>query len=162
MNLGTLVSFEGHRWRVYKVDRHVKTVTLIRWGGVFEEIADDNPGVSVVADPSEWPVVTARVRPNAGPLAKLSLTRGTRPRPLEPLVDWVPSDMGRAGGSIFINPGLKLRTGEVLIAEYKSGAVSRIVITKRYGTMAERKQRASGAPVKRGLMEFLDGEDFVE
>lgn len=162
MNLGTLVLFEGRRWRVYKVDRHVKTVTLIRWGGALEEIADDDPGATVVADPSEWPVVTARVRPNAGPLVTLSLTRGTRLRKLEPLVDWVPSDMARAGGSIFINPELKLRTGEILIAEYKSGAVSRIVITKRYGTMAERKQRASGTPEKRGLMEYLDGDDLVE
>ena len=161
MNLGALVKYEGHRWRVYRVDRHVKTVTLIRWGGALEEIADDNPGATVVADPSEWPVVTARVRPNAGPLVKLSLTRG-RMRQLEPLVDWVPSDMARPGGSIFMSPDLKLRIGEILIAEHKTGAASRIVITKRYGTMAERKRYALGSPEKRGLMEFLDGEDFVE
>lgn len=163
MNLGALVQYGGHRWRVYKVDRHVKTVTLIRWGGALEEIADDDPGATVVADPSEWPVVTARVRPNAGPLVNLSLTRGARMRALEPLVEWVPSDMARAGGSIFISPELKLRIGEVLIAEYqKSAANTRIVITKRYGTMAERKVARSGVPEKRGLMEYLDGEDLVE
>jgi hypothetical protein len=162
MNLGTLVKHEGHVWRVYKVDKHVKTVTLIRWGGALLEIADDDPGASVVADPSEWPVVTVRVRPNAGPLVTLSLTRGRRLRQLEPFVDWVPSDMGRPGGSIFVSPALNLRIGEVLIAEYKTGASARIVITKRFGTMAERKQQALGVPEKRGLMEFLDGDDFVE
>jgi hypothetical protein len=162
MNLGALVKYEGHRWRVYKVDRNVRTVTLIRWGGAIEEIADDDPGASVVADPSEWPVVTARVRPNAGPLVKLVLTRGPRQRQLEPLVEWVPSDMARPGGSIFMNPALKLRVGEILIAEYKTGTASRIVITKRYGTMAERRAHALRTPEKRGLMEFLDGEDIVE
>lgn len=161
MNLGTLVKFGGHRWRVYRVDKHVKTVTLIRWGGDLEEIADDDPEASIIADPSEWPVVTARVRPNAGPLVKLSLTRG-RLRPLEPFEDWVPSDMSRPGGSIFVNPALKLRMGEVLIAEYKTGSSARIVITKRFGTMAERKRQQEVSTEKRGLMDFLDGEDLVE
>jgi hypothetical protein len=61
-----------------------------------------------------------------------------------------------------MNPALKLRVGEILIAEYKTGTASRIVITKRYGTMAERRAHALRTPEKRGLMEFLDGEDIVE
>lgn len=161
MNLGALVMYGGHRWRVYKLDRHVRTVTLIRWGGAQEEIADDDPALSVVADPSEWPVVTARVRPNAGPLVKLCLTRGTRLRQLEPLVDWVPSDMSRPGGSIFVSPALQLKMGEILLAEYKSGSASRIVITKRFGSMAERKL-SQVVPEKSGLLDFLDGEDLVK
>jgi hypothetical protein len=162
MDLGALVKYGGHRWRVYKQDKNVRTVTLIRWGGDLEEIADDDPGAQVMANPSDWPVITARVKPSAGPLVKLSLTRGARSRCLEPLVEWVPSDMARAGGSIFMTPALKLKVGEVLIAQYKNGSASRIVITKRYGSMAERKVRASGVSEKRGLMDYLDGEDFVD
>lgn len=161
MTLGALVEYGGHRWRVYKIDRNVRTVTLIRWAGAVEEVADDDPAVRIVAELSEWPVVTARVRPNAGPLVKLSTTRGGRLRPLEPLVDWVPSDMSRAGGSIFMNPALKLRPGEILIAEYEKGSCVRVVITNRYGTMEARK-RQRAAVEKRGLMELLDGEDLIE
>lgn len=162
MNLGTIVEYEGHRWRVYKLDHHVKTVTLIRWDGTLEEIANDDVRAVVVANPSEWPLVTARVKPNAGPLVSLSLTRGTRRLELKPLVDWVPSDMGRAGGSIFMGPHLKLVIGETLLAQYKDGSATRIVITKRYGSMRERQNRRSGVTKKKGLLDVLEGDEFVE
>lgn len=161
MNLGAVVRYEEKLWRVYKLDSHVRTATLIRWGGHLQEVADDDPNVVVVANLDQWPVVTARVKPTAGPLVKLSLTRNGRSRALEPLVDWVPSDLMRAGGSIFMKPELNLRVGEILIAEYANGNATRIVITKRYGSMAQRKAPQS-LTKKKGLMEFLDGEDFVE
>lgn len=160
MDLGVIVTYGGHHWRVYKRDGHVRTVTLMRWGGHLEEIADDDPGAVVVANPRDWPVVTARVKPTAGLLVGLTLARGGRGRPLTPLVEWVPSDMGRPGGSIFISPALGLKIGEVLVAQYERGAGSRIVITKRYGTMAQRK--IPEPPKKRGLMDYLDGDDIVE
>jgi hypothetical protein len=162
MTLGDVVEYEGHRWRVYKVDRSVRTVALIRWGGSTQEVADDDPALVVIANPSGWPVVTARLKPNAGPVAKLSIARGGKLRGLRPLVDWVPSDLMRAGGSIFINPDFKLSLGEILIAEYKDGTASRIPITKRYGSVAQRSVVRSGVKKKKGLMGFLDGEDFVK
>lgn len=162
MDLGAIVEYGGHAWRICKRDGNVRTVTLIRWGGTTEEIADDDPGAVVVADPSTWPVVTARVKPTAGRITKLSMTRGGKSQVLKPLVDWVPSDFTRAGGSIFLCPALKLAVGEILIAEYERGNSTRILITKRYGTMAERKIVRSGLSKKKTLMDFLDGDEFVE
>lgn len=162
MELGAIVEYEGHRWRVCKLHRTVRTVTLVRWGGTSEEIADDTPEAKVVADPRHWPVVTARIRPNAGPLVRLSLTRRGRARALTPLVHWVPSDFERAGGSVFLHPQLKLVVGEILVAEHKDGSSSRIQITKRYGSMAQRRIVRSGLTEKKGLMDFLEGEEFVE
>lgn len=162
MTLGDIVEYGGHRWRVYKLDRSVRTVALIRWGGLTEEVADDDPGIVVMGNPIDWPVVTAPLKPNAGPVVKLSIARGGQLRGLRPLVDWLPSDLMRAGGSIFINPDFKLALGEILIAEYKNGTASRIAITKRYGSVAQRKVVRSGVRKKKGLMGFLDGEDFVK
>ena len=162
MILGAIVRYEGHSWRVFKLDRNVRTATLMRWGGSLQEIADDDTGAIVVADPSMWPVVTARVKTVAGPLVRLSLARRGRSRDLEPLAEWVPSDMTRAGGSIFVSPGLKLQVGEILVAGYTNGSALRIVITKRYGTMAQRMVRQSAVPRKKSLMDFLDGDDLVE
>ena len=162
MVVGELVEYGGHRWRVYKLDKGVRTVALVRWGGTTEEVADDDPGLVVVDNPSEWPVVTARIKPTSGALIKLSIARRGRLQALQPLVDWVPSDLMRAGGSIFINPKLALAVGEVLIAEYKDGSASRIPITKRYGSLAQRKVARASTPPKKGLMGILDGEDLVE
>ena len=161
-SVGDVVEYEGHRWRVYKADAGVRTVSLVRWGGATEEIADDDPKLVFFGRPSEWPVVTARVKPNAGPLMKLGIARGVRLEDLQPLVDWVPSDLMRPGGSIFIHPRLKLKVGNVLVAEYRDGTASRIVITQRYGTIAQRKIPRARVQQKKGLMDILDGEDVVE
>src|SRR5262245_47954365 len=139
MGLGHIVAYGGCRWRICKLDRGVRTVTLVGWGGATKEVADDDPGIVSVADPSGWPVVTAKMKPNSGQLVKLALARRGKLEELRPLTDWVPSDLLRAGGSVFMNPELKLAVGEVLIAGYKDGSASRILITKRYGSIAQRK-----------------------
>lgn len=162
MLIGEVVEYEGHRWRVYKLDRNVRTVALIRWGGATEEVADDDPGLVVVGNPCEWPLVTARLKPHSGALTKLSIARKGQLELLQPLVDWVPSDLMRAGGSIFINPKLALTVGDVLIAEHKDGTASRIPITKRYGSLAQRKVVRPAIQQKKSLMGILDGEDIVE
>src|SRR5688572_20192287 len=162
MNLGDIVEYEGHRWRVFRLDKNVRTATLIRWSGTTAEVADDDPKAAVVANPCEWPVVTARLKHSSGPLVKLSVARGGRMLSLRPLEDWLPSDPMRSGGSVFINPKFKLMVGEVLIAEYKDGSASRIPITKRYGSMAQRKAVRASVPAKKGLMGLLDGDDFIE
>ena len=71
MVLGEVVEYGGHRWRVYKMDKGARTVALIRWGGTTEEVADDDAGLSVVVNPCEWPIVTARLKPNSGALARV-------------------------------------------------------------------------------------------
>jgi hypothetical protein len=161
MKIGDIVECEGQRWRVYKEDKHVKTVTLLRWGGAIEEVALDDPRVTFVCDPGKWPFVTAKVNLRAGPLTEVILARGARPRSLRPFMDWVPSDHSRAGGSIFLSPQLKLKLGEVLVGVHTNGTRVRLPITREFGTMTSRKNRRSVLPERRDLVDYLDGEDFV-
>lgn len=161
MQVGNIVECEGHRWRVYREDKHVRTMTLLRWDGATEEVAADDPRVKVVLDPSRWPFVAAKVNLRAGPFAELILTRKGKSQSLRPYFDWVPSDQSRPGGSIFVNPRLRLKLGEVLVAVHSSGTRVRIAITQEFGTMTSRKRRHSAVPERRDLVDYLDGEDFV-
>ncbi len=161
MKVGDIVECEGQRWRVYREDKHVKTVTLRRWDGTTEELAADDPRVKVVLDPSKWPFVAAKVNLKAGPFAELILTRKGRSQNLRPYIDWVPSDQSRPGGSIFVNPLLRLKLGEVLVAVHTSGTRVRIAITQEYGSMKHRQRRHGAIPERRDLVDYLDGDDFV-
>lgn len=161
MKVGDIVEYEGHRWRVYRADRHVKTVTLLRWDETIEEVALDDPRAKVLWDPSKWPFVAAKVNLKAGRFTELVLTRKGKTSSLRPYVDWVPSDQSRPGGSIFVNPLLGLQLGEVLVAVHANGTRVRIPITREFGTMKKRKQRQSALPERRELADYLDGEDFV-
>lgn len=161
MKIGDIVECDGQRWRVYKEDKHVKTLTLLRWGGATEEVATDDPRLKFACDPSQWPFVTARVNLRAGPLVDVILSRRNRPRSLIPYVDWVPSDQSRAGGALFLGPHLRLRLGEILVAVHSNGPRVRLSITKEFGTMTSRRNRRSALPERRDLVDYLDGEDFV-
>lgn len=161
MKVGNIVEYEGHRWRVYREDKHVKTMTLLRWDGATEEVAADDSRVKVMWDPSKWPFVAAKVNLKAGPFTGLILTRKGRSLNLRPYVDWVPSDQSRAGGSIFVNPLLGLKLGEVLVAVHTNGTRVRIPITQEFGTMTNRKRRQGAVPERRDLVDYLDGVDFV-
>jgi hypothetical protein len=164
MQVGEIVRYAEQSWRVYKMDRQVRTAILVKWDGTREEIADDDPGAVVVCNPSTaWPFTTSpRRSERAGRIVKL--TRATNPpRELVPYVDWAPSDQYRAGGSIFLNPRLGFRIGEVLSAEHQNGSLSRITITQAFGTMAQRQLRAMKPklPVRAGRFNSLmdDGMD---
>lgn len=153
MQVGELVEYKGHTWRVYRTDRQVRTATLIRWDGVQEEIENDNEEAKVVANPSRsWPFVAAPVRSSrVGRIVKLTRVVRNRPQELIPYVDWVPSDPLRAGGSIFLNPELKFCIGEVLSAEHQDGSLSRISITKSFGTLSQRRKRAEKPKIPQRL-----------
>lgn len=164
MQLGEIVRYAGHSWRVYKADRQVRTVTLVKWDGTQEEIEDDHPEVKIVCNPAvSWPFTTAPRRADkAGRIIKL--TRATNPpKELVPYVDWAPSDHYRAGGSIFLNPRLRFRAGEVLSAEHQDGSLSRVTITQAFGTMAQRQKRAMKPklPTRAGRFSSLE-DDFLD
>lgn len=153
---------------MYKADRHVRTVTLIRWDGTLEEVEDDLKGVRIVCDPAtDWPFVMAPVRfSKAGRVEKLirPAKAGGRNQELAPYIDWAPSDPFRAGGSLFLNPELGLRYGEVLSAQHKDGVtMSRVPISKNFGTMKQRELKKTAKPKVFNRYEALfddDDEDF--
>lgn len=147
MKVGNLVRYEDQAWRVYRADAQVRTVTLLHWSGQTLEVEDDNPGLKVIADVSVWPFVAApRKAEKAGRLTRLIRTTEGRTVDLEPNVDWVPSDPFRSGGSIFLNPKLRLRIGEILVAHHTSDSnkitMSRVPITRGFGSVSQRQKRS--------------------
>ena len=99
--IGDLAQYDKRRWRVKSYDRQVRVCQLVSWEGETVEVADNAEGFELIARPQvQWPFVAAPHKRVGGPL--LRVTRNGRE--LTPLVDWVPSSFGSAGGSIFFSP----------------------------------------------------------
>jgi len=74
------------------------------------------------------------------------------------MVEWVPSDILRSGGSIFVNPALRLRTGEVLSAVYADGSLGRVNVKTTFGTVQHRVARQQQQEIEpRSIYERLMG-----
>lgn len=140
MKVGDLVAHAGQRWKVLSHNQGVRTCQLSGFEGARLEVPDDlqPPDLVVLCNPAEdWPFVPAPIKVLAGPVLKV--IRGQIG--LAPFDEWVPSDFARSGGSIFFSPKLRLRAGEVLVAEHKNGTRSRINITHSFGTVQQRRNR---------------------
>jgi len=142
MEVGDVVLYQGIRWRVLNRNQSFRLCTLANWEGRQVEVPDDleahsGDELTVVAQPSKWPFVTAPSKSNAGRILEV-LRDG---EPLDPLVDWVPSSLLRPGGALFFNPALRLQTGEVLTVKYEKGSMSPLRINRNFGTGARRKKR---------------------
>lgn len=156
--IGDLVQYDNRRWRVKGYDRQVRVCQLASWDGEFIEVADNAKGFEVVARPqAQWPFTTAPHKRLGGAITKV--TRDGRE--LEPLVEWVPSSFGRSGGSIFFNPALRLRQGDVLVAHYEDDSLGRINITRGFGTIKHRRARAKKPATPQTVGERIrSGDDF--
>ena len=145
MKLGDVVQQEGTYWMVVRYDpRRTRTADLLSSAGPLVTVPFDAP-VEVVANPSQdWPYVALKVSPRLGPIKNLS-----RPPSAQDLVlyrDWMPSEPSRAGGSIFLNPKLRLRHGDYLLAHHENGKTSGISIQATFGTVAQNKKRVEAKP----------------
>jgi hypothetical protein len=143
MEPGDVVSYDGERWKVLSRDREFRICVLSNWEGRQVEVADDldkrsGSGLALIHQPSAWPFVAVKGTVKGGRI--LNVYRGGRL--LRPLEDWVPTSIFGTGGSLFFNPALGLRLGEVLTVERERGSVSRISITRSFGTAGHKKRRA--------------------
>lgn len=140
--IGDIVVYEERTWLIAKRDTSTRTAVLKDWEGLTVEVADD-PGESfrIVARPQrQWPFIAAPIKSKGGRVVKI-VRSGVE---LEPLVEWVPSSRDRPGGSIFFNPALGLRLGEVLVAHHEKGELlSRIGVTRAFGTVRRRQRIAA-------------------
>ncbi len=144
VKIGDIVLYQEARWKVASHSPTFRTCQLVRFDGTKVEVADDEKDLRVLFNPAQdWPFVAGPVHSRAGPL--VSVSRGAMS--LGPLVDWVPSDFLRPGGSIFFNPELRLRQGEILVGIHRDGTRSRISITQAFGTVQRRKHRVAN-PLK--------------
>lgn len=165
MKIGDVVQYDGSRWKVLSHSRELRLFTLMNLEGSKVEVPDDSdkgekPAIAVLYNPADsWPFAIAKMSPRSGPIVEIK--RGARV--MSPLVDWVPSDFIRPGGALFFSPYLRLKTGEILVVVHKNGHLSRITITKAFGTVHRKKARAARPEVKplpSSYDRILDGNMF--
>lgn len=142
VDIGDIVAYQGGRWRIHRVDSGVRTLVLLAWDGEKIEVPNDSPDLKHLITPSTWPFVATPTKVSRGPVKKLTLTRKKASLVLVPYEHWVPSDNLRAGGPLFLNPALRLRVGEILVATHSSKKLSRIPITKTFGSISKRERQA--------------------
>lgn len=153
MKLGEVVRFQKKRWRVHSHSQEFHTCVLASFDGEKVEVADDlDQGLElkVLYNPSDWPFVSIPVKQTFGRIMKVTRARldlsgeGTSETlTLEPMVDWIPGDFVRGGGSIFFNPKLGLKSGEVLVAVHQNGKTQRLPITRGFGSIKTRAKRVA-------------------
>jgi hypothetical protein len=149
MKVGDLVRYLDGFWLVTRYDpKRTRTASLLNREGVALEVAHDDEAVVVVANPSEdWPFISAPVKPSMGPVASLSRSTAYADDVFELYRDWMPSEPTRAGGSIFFNPSLGLKSGDYVLARHVNGKCSGIVIPRNFSTVRQ-KQASVAAKVK--------------
>lgn len=147
VEIGDLVNYEGQRWFVLSLDRVARVVSLLNLDGDRVELpkefdVTDPSALQVVVNPSKsWQLLTAKVKSASGPFVRMVIPGlpGRGEIVLEPWVDWIPSDPLREGGSFFVNPDRKLRSGVLLLATHRNGSVVRIQVPQTIGTVAKRR-----------------------
>lgn len=168
MKIGDLITRDGDYWLVVRYDpKRTRTSSILRADGVMQEIPHDE-AVPVVANPSlDWPFVAAPLKPKWGPVIHLS--RPNRPVGASDFVelrlyrDWLPSEPARAGGSIFLNPELRLQVGDYLLARHREGHASSVVIPANFGTVRQKQDRVAATKPKAertAYTRLLDDDHF--
>jgi hypothetical protein len=142
IGIGDIVAYQGTRWVVLSVEPEYHTCALSDLAGKRISVLC-RPGAlpfELVHKPKTWPFISVPPRPKGGHVVNVFLGE----RRLEPLEDWAPSGIFSSGGVLFINPGIALALGEVLVVEYAKGLKSRVAITRSFGNIEHKKKRAEG------------------
>ena len=160
---GDIVRYQDRVWLVTQVDGQTRTVFITDWEQTNrEEVANDDPEMWILYRPQlQWYVITAPIKSNAGRLVKLTRTVTGITFDLKPLEDWVPSDINRSGGSIFLNPSVGVRRSEVLVTHHKNGSLGRIDIGK-LSTIAQKvhqKNHPKRPPPKNVFEAIMEDDD---
>ena len=147
MKRGDLVEYEGSYWLVQSYDaRRTRVALLLKADGTTLEVPHDlEDGLQILGNPpTEWPFATMPERPRWGKITSISVVSRTAGlMPLAPFADYMFADPLRSGGSLFLRPGLKLQTGNILQAAFeKPGYVANVALTPAFGTVAARQARA--------------------
>lgn len=140
LGLGDLVEYDQSRWVVAYRNNLAKTVTLSQGERSTDfEVACDDPALTYIDTPKNWPFITGKTRPGYGHLVSIERSGEV----LRPLIDWVPSNFKRPGGPVFFNPSIRLRVGEVLVAIHANGTRVRMSVTSNFKTVADKTRKAA-------------------
>lgn len=174
MKVGDVVRYEKTRWRVMTHSAEMRTCILLNFQGVKVEVPDDLDSgleLKVLYNPEDWPFAAIPVKTSFGRVVSVTRskindveTASSETVTLEPMVEWIPGDFFKAGGSIFFNPRLQLKPGEILQAVHQNGKSQRITITRGFATMKTRTKRTEkpAAPLnnyQRILRDDVFGKD---
>jgi hypothetical protein len=135
--VGDIVRYQDKVWKVSGHNRDYGTFVLVNFEAERVEVTAMEP-LEVLYATSAWPFVALPAK--AFKSGRITEVR-RRNVSLRPMFDWVPSDLIRAGGSLFFSPELRLQVGEVLVAKHEKGSLIRVSITRAFGTGTQRKRR---------------------
>lgn len=149
MDLGDLVLYKKRRWLVERFSKMARTAYLRAQNGDVEELPDkldllDPATLRVLTNPSrQWKVLTAGIKSGAGPFVKLVVpgVLGRQAITLIPWGDWIPSDLSREGGSVFIRPGLKISAHTIVLLTHRNGTSVRVKVPAVMRTVAQQRDR---------------------
>lgn len=137
MKVGDIVDYRSLLWKVSSRNKDFGTFVLVSFGTERVEVPADEV-IDVVHSTVDWPFIAAP--PKSFRMGRFVAIKrnGTA---LTPFLDWVPSDIFRAGGAVFFNPGLGLKYGDVLVGVHENGGTSRLTVTRAFGSAVQRKKR---------------------
>lgn len=160
IQIGDLVEYRDARWLVSQRHPGVRTVVLRQINGTSEEIPNDTPECKVIANlPTQWPYIT--IPKKTSQITSITIVR-EKVLELAPMKAWVPADPLHNGGVLYFHPNLRLRQGEVLVARHANGGVTRINVTKSYGTAQQKMEARESrrpAPEPQTRYDLLMAED---
>lgn len=150
MKLSDVVRFENQIWLVRRYDpKRTRTAILIDWEGRLRSIRFDAPEVEVIANPTkEWPFITVRDNPKGVRITHITRIVNHLLVSLNRMIDWVPSDPVRPGGSIFLNPSLGFKPSDTLLLHWEKGSPTSVRIPSGFATMEVKVARADAAKQK--------------
>lgn len=161
MKIGDVIDQQGVLGVVRRLDRQARLAVVQRVDRKIVEIEDDleitNPGECVVLhNPSEqWPFVKVPDRPRLGALVGLTLPDQ---RDLFLFLEWLPTEFGKTG-AVFINPGLQLGYGDVLLVRHEKGT-ARLDIPRQFVTVHKKAEKPEPPPVPTAYTRLIiDPED---
>lgn len=147
MKVGDLVVLpSGVVGIVRKLDTQVRTAFVQTDATArMEEVADDldeteAPKCRVICNPSiSWPFLRVPDRPRLGHFVRPMLPRTSGVRELKLFHEWVATGVGSTV-SIFLDPVLGVKYGDMLLAVYEKGT-GRIMVPPTFGTVASKMAR---------------------
>ncbi len=136
-DIGDVVRHQEVLWKVSGRNRDFGTLLLVDDHVRRVEVPADLD-LEILHSTKDWPFVAIPTKAfKYGRIVSVEHNRIM----LHLFLDWVPSDMLRAGGSLFFHPTLGLQIGDVLVATHEKGAHTRISITKSFGNIKKRQRR---------------------
>ncbi len=143
LGVGDVIELDDFLGVVRRIDRQLRLAIVQKADQTTIEIENDldyfePKRCMVVCNPArDWPFIKVPDRPRLG--AFLGLTRAGEQTPLVVFRDWMPTEFGKTG-SVFLNPGLALGVGDILVVRHEKGN-ARLDVPRNYGSVAQRIAR---------------------